>query len=61
MRIEEKLKEMGLTLPPPMQAPRGMRLPFASVRVAGTTRTSLAMALWTRPARCKDWARSARK
>jgi enamine deaminase RidA (YjgF/YER057c/UK114 family) len=35
MRIEEKLKEMGLTLPPPMQAPQGMRLPFASVRVSG--------------------------
>jgi len=35
MRIEEKLKEMGLTLPPPMQSPQGMRLPFASVRVSG--------------------------
>jgi hypothetical protein len=35
MRIEEKLKELGLTLPPPMQAPQGMRLPFASVRVSG--------------------------
>jgi enamine deaminase RidA (YjgF/YER057c/UK114 family) len=35
MRIEEKLKEMGLALPPPMQAPQGMRLPFASVRVSG--------------------------
>jgi enamine deaminase RidA (YjgF/YER057c/UK114 family) len=35
MRIEEKLKEMGLALPPPMQAPPGMRLPFASVRVSG--------------------------
>lgn len=35
MRIEEKLKEMGLALPPPMQAPQGMRLPFASVRVRG--------------------------
>jgi enamine deaminase RidA (YjgF/YER057c/UK114 family) len=35
MGIEEKLKEMGLALPPPMQAPPGMRLPFASVRVSG--------------------------
>jgi enamine deaminase RidA (YjgF/YER057c/UK114 family) len=35
MQIEEKLKEMGLALPPPMQAPQGMRLPFASVRVSG--------------------------
>jgi len=35
MRIEEKLKEMGLALPPPMQAPHGMRLPFGSGRVRG--------------------------
>jgi enamine deaminase RidA (YjgF/YER057c/UK114 family) len=35
MQIEQKLQEMGLALPPPMQAPPGMRLPFASVRVSG--------------------------
>jgi enamine deaminase RidA (YjgF/YER057c/UK114 family) len=35
MQIEEKLAALGLTLPPPMQAPSGMRLPFAAVRVRG--------------------------
>jgi enamine deaminase RidA (YjgF/YER057c/UK114 family) len=35
MRIEEKLREMGLALPAPMQAPPGMRLPFGWVRVRG--------------------------
>jgi len=35
MRIEEKLAEMGLALPQEMQAPAGMRLPFAPVRVRG--------------------------
>src|SRR5215467_4663527 len=35
MQIEEKLTAMGLTLPQPMQAPVGMRLPFAPVRVRG--------------------------
>ncbi len=35
MQIEEKLAALGLTLPPPMQAPSGMRLPFAPVRVRG--------------------------
>jgi enamine deaminase RidA (YjgF/YER057c/UK114 family) len=35
MKIEAKLAEMGLTLPEPMQAPQGMRLPFAQVRVRG--------------------------
>jgi enamine deaminase RidA (YjgF/YER057c/UK114 family) len=35
MQIEQKLKELGLALSPPMQAPQGMRLPFASVRVSG--------------------------
>jgi enamine deaminase RidA (YjgF/YER057c/UK114 family) len=35
MRIEEKLTEMGLALPQPMQSPGGARLPFAPVRVRG--------------------------
>lgn len=35
MKIEAKLAEMGLALPEPMQAPQGMRLPFAQVRVRG--------------------------
>ena|SRR5579884_1408929 len=35
MRIEAKLKEMGLVLPAPMQTPAGMRLPFNWVRVRG--------------------------
>ncbi len=35
MKIEAKLVEMGLALPEPMQAPQGMRLPFAQVRVRG--------------------------
>ena len=35
MNIETKLAEMGLTLPEPMQAPEGMRLPYAQVRVRG--------------------------
>ncbi|HLI06865.1 MAG TPA: RidA family protein [Ktedonobacteraceae bacterium] len=35
MKIEAKLEEMGLTLPEPMRAPQGMRLPFAQVRVRG--------------------------
>ncbi len=35
MQIEAKLAEMGLTLPEPLQAPQGMRLPYAQVRVRG--------------------------
>lgn len=35
MRIEAKLQALGLTLPEPMRAPAGMRLPFAPVRVRG--------------------------
>jgi enamine deaminase RidA (YjgF/YER057c/UK114 family) len=35
MRIEERLHDLGLTLPPPVQAPPGVRLPFALVRVVG--------------------------
>jgi enamine deaminase RidA (YjgF/YER057c/UK114 family) len=35
MHVETKLKALGLTLPEPLKAPPGMRLPFASVRVRG--------------------------
>ena len=35
MKIEAKLEALGLVLPEPMQAPSGMRLPFAPVRVRG--------------------------
>lgn len=35
MSAEEKLNEMGLILPAPMQAPPGMKLPFVFVRVLG--------------------------
>ncbi len=34
MRVEAKLRELGLVLPAPMQVP-GMRLPFSWVRVRG--------------------------
>ena len=34
-RIEAKLKELGLVLPPPMQAPGGITLPFPWVNVRG--------------------------
>jgi enamine deaminase RidA (YjgF/YER057c/UK114 family) len=35
MRIEAKLQDLGLVLPAPAQAPGGMRLPLAPVRVRG--------------------------
>jgi enamine deaminase RidA (YjgF/YER057c/UK114 family) len=35
MRIEERLREMGLELPPPVVPPGGARLPFQPVRVVG--------------------------
>lgn len=35
MRIEKRLHELGLVLPPPVQAPTGIRLPFTPVRVIG--------------------------
>jgi len=35
MRIEAKLAELGLVLPPPLNAPPGVRLPFSPVRVVG--------------------------
>jgi len=34
-KIEQRLSELGLVLPPPVQPPAGVRLPFASVRVVG--------------------------
>jgi enamine deaminase RidA (YjgF/YER057c/UK114 family) len=33
--IEQRIEALGLTLPRPMQAPTGMRLPYASVLVRG--------------------------
>ena len=33
MHIENKLAEMGLTLPPPVKAPPGVALPFSFVRL----------------------------
>jgi enamine deaminase RidA (YjgF/YER057c/UK114 family) len=36
MRIEQRLTELGLVLPAPTQAPAGIRLPFAPVRLRGT-------------------------
>lgn len=35
MRIEARLREMGLVLPPPVVPPGGARLPFRPVRVVG--------------------------
>lgn len=35
MRIESRLRESGLVLPPPIQPPPGVRLPFTPVRVIG--------------------------
>jgi enamine deaminase RidA (YjgF/YER057c/UK114 family) len=35
MRIEARLRELGLVLPPPVQPPSGVRLPFTPVRVVG--------------------------
>jgi enamine deaminase RidA (YjgF/YER057c/UK114 family) len=34
-RIEQRLTELGLALPPPLQAPPGVVLPFPWVRVVG--------------------------
>ncbi|MEO7853240.1 MAG: RidA family protein [Rubrivivax sp.] len=34
--IGERLRNLGLVLPPPMQAPPGVRLPFETVRLVGT-------------------------
>ena len=35
MKVEAKLEELGLVLPPATQAPPGVRLPFAFARVSG--------------------------
>ena len=35
-RIEARLAERGLVLPPPVQVPAGVMLPFRFVRIAGT-------------------------
>lgn len=35
MHIEARLEALGLVLPPPVQAPPGVQLPFAFVRVHG--------------------------
>jgi enamine deaminase RidA (YjgF/YER057c/UK114 family) len=34
--IEDRLNQLGLVLPEPVQPPAGVRLPFASVRVRGS-------------------------
>ena len=34
-QVEEKLKALGLTLPQPVKAPAGVKLPFSWVRVRG--------------------------
>ncbi|HEV8392421.1 MAG TPA: RidA family protein [Dongiaceae bacterium] len=34
-RTESKLKELGLTLPPPMRAPDGITLPFPWINIRG--------------------------
>jgi enamine deaminase RidA (YjgF/YER057c/UK114 family) len=35
VRVEARLEELGLLLPPPVQAPPGVRLPFAFAHIAG--------------------------
>jgi len=35
MHIEDRLRDLGLVLPEPLQAPVGLRFPFANVRVSG--------------------------
>jgi enamine deaminase RidA (YjgF/YER057c/UK114 family) len=35
VRVEARLEELGLLLPPPVQTPPGVRLPFAFAHVAG--------------------------
>lgn len=35
MRVEARLAELGLALPPPLRVPPGVRLPFSFVRVVG--------------------------
>ena len=33
--VENRLRAMGLSLPPPTQPPAGVQLPFQFVRIAG--------------------------
>jgi len=35
VKVEERLALLGLVLPPPVQAPPGVRLPFTPVRIVG--------------------------
>lgn len=35
LKIEDKLQQLGLVLPAPLQVPSGIRLPFSWVRIAG--------------------------
>ena len=35
-KIEDRLRVLGLTLPPPMQPPPGVLLPFQAVRIVGS-------------------------
>jgi enamine deaminase RidA (YjgF/YER057c/UK114 family) len=35
MKVEARLAALGLVLPPPVQAPPGVRLPFTPVRIIG--------------------------
>ena len=35
-KIEEKLRGLGLALPPPLQLPQGVVLPFPWIRIVGT-------------------------
>ena len=35
-RIEDRLRELGVTLPPPLRVPSGIVLPFSFVRVMGS-------------------------
>ena len=35
-RIDQRLRDLGLTLPPPLQLPPGVTLPFPWIRIIGT-------------------------
>jgi len=35
MQVEDRLEQLGLVLPPPLDVPSGVRLPFAPARVRG--------------------------
>ena len=57
-RIASRLTELGLTLPPPMQAPGGIKLPFPWINVRATASSSPVTGRRTRTARSP--ARSAK-